>query len=367
MERDATQTAIMMTKMINCAAMADPPGRSIAAIRLRNGTTGEPALPPSIAFWGPLFCKALHSSVNSFAFGPSWLRARLRGGNIPPQEDIMMLPSPMTGRGAVRCGLAMMLLWLAGAAAEAACTAVAGLPLPYTPAAVGAGMVPPGHVGIRFLGHASFLIASPGGVSIVTDYNAYTRPDDLPDIVTMNHAHSSHYIELPDPGIKLVLRGWNTGNGVADYDITFGDVRVRNVPTNIRDDGALRGDGGTEYGGNSIFVFDVAELCIAHLGHLHHTLTPQHLAQLGPIDVLFAPVDGTWTLGHDDLIEVIEQIRPALVIPMHYFSGRILETFLAKTAERYRVRRNDGSSVVLAREELPKRTEILVVPAVSPY
>jgi L-ascorbate metabolism protein UlaG (beta-lactamase superfamily) len=220
----------------------------------------------------------------------------------------------MTGRGAVRCGLAMMLLWLAGAAAEAACTAVAGLPLPYTPAAVGAGMVPPGHVGIRFLGHASFLIASPGGVSIVTDYNAYTRPDDLPDIVTMNHAHSSHYTELPDPGIKLVLRGWNTGNGVADYDITFGDVRVRNVPTNIRDDGALRGDGGTEYGGNSIFVFDVAELCIAHLGHLHHTLTPQHLAQLGPIDVLFAPVDGTWTLGHDDLIEVIEQIRPALVI-----------------------------------------------------
>jgi L-ascorbate metabolism protein UlaG (beta-lactamase superfamily) len=280
--------------------------------------------------------------------------------------DIMTLPVSMSGRGAARCGLAMMLLWLAGAAAEAACTAVAGLPLPYTPASAGAAAIPPGHVGIRFLGHSSFLIESPGGVSIVTDYNAYIRPDELPDIVTMNHAHSSHYTEFPDPGIKLVLRGWDSGNGAADYDITFGDVRVRNVPTNIRE-GALRGDGGTEYGGNSIFVFDVAELCIAHLGHLHHTLTPQHLAQLGPIDVLFAPVDGTWTLGHDDLIEVIEQIHPALVIPMHYFSGRILETFLAKTAERYPVRRNDASSVVLAREELPKHTEILVVPAVSPY
>src|SRR5260221_4198426 len=98
----------------------------------------------------------------------------------------MLLPSPMTGRGAVRCGLAMMLLWLAGAAAEAACTAVAGLPLPYTPAAVGAGMVPPSQVGIRFLDHASFLIATPGGVSIVTHYNAFIRPDDLPVIVTMN-------------------------------------------------------------------------------------------------------------------------------------------------------------------------------------
>jgi L-ascorbate metabolism protein UlaG (beta-lactamase superfamily) len=296
----------------------------------------------------------------------SLLRTGLRRGNILPLEDIMTLPPPIIGRGAARCGLAMMLLWLVGAAAEAACTAVAGLPLPDTPASVGAAAIPSGHVGIQFLGHASFLIESPGGVSIVTDYNAYIRPDDPPDIVTMNHAHSSHYTDLPDPGIKLVLRGWNTGNGVADYDINFGDVRVRNVPTNIRD-GALRGDGGTEYGGNSIFVFDVAELCIAHLGHLHHTLTPQHLAQLGPIDVLLAPVDGTWTLGHDDLIEVIEQIRPALVIPMHYFSGRILETFLAKTAGRYPVRRNDESGVVLSRAELPKGTEILIVPGRSPY
>jgi len=282
------------------------------------------------------------------------------------EEEIMTLPSPMTARGAVCCGIALMLLSLAGAAAEAACTAVAGLPFSYTAASVGAPAIPAGHVGIGFLGHASFLIESPGGVRIVTDYNAYIRPDELPDIVTMNHAHSSHFTDLPDPGIKLVLRGWNTGNGAADYDITFGDVRVRNVPTNIRD-GALRGDGGTEYGGNSIFVFDVAELCIAHLGHLHHTLTPQHVAQLGPIDVLLAPVDGTWTLGHEDLIEVIEQIRPALVIPMHYFSGRILETFLAKSAARYPVRRNDDSSIVLSREELPKRTKILVVPARSPY
>src|SRR5260370_19702929 len=177
----------------------------------------------------------------------------------------------------------------------------------------------------------------------------------------MNHAHSSHYTDNPDPAIKLVLRGWNTGAGVPDYDVSFGDMRVHNVPTNIRD-GA-----GTEYGGNSIFVFDVADLCIAHLGHLHHTLTQQHHAELGSIDVLLAPVDGTWTLGHDDLIEVIEQIRPALVIPMHYFSGRILETFLAKIAGRYPVRRNDESGVVLSRMELPKRTEILVVPGRSPY
>jgi L-ascorbate metabolism protein UlaG (beta-lactamase superfamily) len=139
-------------------------------------------------------------------------------------------------------------------------------------------------------------------------------------------------------------------------------MRIHNVPTNIR-----AGDGGTELAGNSIFVFDVADLCIAHLGHLHHTLTPQHLTQLGPVDVLLTPVDGVYTLGHQDMVAVIESIRPALIVPMHYFAGRSLETFIAATEGRYPVRRNDESSVVLSRAALPKRTEILIVPPRSTY
>ena len=273
----------------------------------------------------------------------------------------MTLPSPMTARGAVCCGIALMLLSLAGAAAEAACTAVAGLPFSYAAASVGAPAIPAGHVGIGFLGHASFLIESPGGITAVTDYNGYIKPDRPPDIVTMNHAHSTHYTDSPDPGIKLVLRGWDPGGGVPDHDVTLGDMHVHNVPTNIRD------GGGTEFGGNSIFVFDAGDICVAHLGHLHHTLTPQHLAQLGPVDVLLTPVDGTWTLSHDDMIEVIESIRPALIIPMHYFSGRSLATFIADSAGRYPVRRNDTPSIALSRAVLPKRTEILVLPARSFY
>jgi L-ascorbate metabolism protein UlaG (beta-lactamase superfamily) len=257
--------------------------------------------------------------------------------------------------------LAAAALLLSAPGVLAACAAVAALPPLWTPVSVAAASLPPGHVGLSFLGHASFLIESPGGVTAVTDFNGYIRPDRLPDIVTMNHAHSSHYTDSPAPGIKLVLRGWDPGGGIPDHDVTLGDMHVHNVPTNIRD-GA-----GTEFGGNSIFVFDAGDLCIAHLGHLHHTLTPQHLAQLGPVDVLLTPVDGTWTLGHEDMIEVIESIRPALIIPMHYFSGRSLETFIADSAGRYPVRRNATPSVALARAELPKRTEILILPARSSY
>ena len=64
-------------------------------------------------------------------------------------------------------------------------------------------------VEITFLGHASFEIVSPSGVSAVTDYNGYNIPVDPPDIATMNHAHSTHYTPYPDPRIGHVLHGWS--------------------------------------------------------------------------------------------------------------------------------------------------------------
>ena len=215
----------------------------------------------------------------------------------------------------------------------------------------------PGTLDLTFLGHASFVLRSPGGVSIVTDYNDYIRPDFTPDVATMNHAHPTHYSLDPDPGIKLILRGWNTGTGIPHYREHFGDVQIRNVATNIRD-----WDGGTEYGGNSIFVFEIADLCIAHLSHLHHTLAPEHLAELGEIDVLIAPVDGAYTLGQHDMLEVLRQIKAPLTIPMHFFSPRVLEHFLNLIAGQYPIRKVESPNVTLSRAMLPKVPTILVIP-----
>jgi len=214
----------------------------------------------------------------------------------------------------------------------------------------------PNQVGLTFLGHASFLIESPAGVTIVTDYNGYIRPKALPDIVTMNNAHATHYTDHPDPGIKYVLRGWDPGGGVATHNVTYRDVRIRNVPTNVRD------VGGTRYNGNSIFIFEIADLCIAHLGHLHHVLTPEHLAEIGQIDVLLVPVDGNYTLDLDGMLEVIRQLHPPLLIPMHYFGPETLERFLARVRETYAVRLNETASVTVSRATLPARPEALVLP-----
>jgi L-ascorbate metabolism protein UlaG (beta-lactamase superfamily) len=211
-------------------------------------------------------------------------------------------------------------------------------------------------VAITFLGHASFLIESPGGVRIVTDYNGMIGAPVTPDIVTMNNAHPTHYSESIEPGVKFVLRGWDPAGGVAAHRLEYRDVRVHNVPTNLRESGATR------YNGNSIFVFDAAGLCIAHLGHLHHTLTPTHLAELGAIDIVMVPVDGALTLNQEDMIAVLQQIKPKIAIPMHVFTAARLDRFLARAAEHYRVRHMPKPRVVVSRADLPAEPEILVLP-----
>lgn len=216
----------------------------------------------------------------------------------------------------------------------------------------------PGTVELTFVGHASFVVRSVANVTAVTDYNDYVKPSFVPEVVTMNNAHSTHFTDHPDPGIKHVLRGWahEAGKPFAEHNIVVRDMRIRNVPTNVRD------YGGTRFAGNSIFVFETANLCIAHLGHLHHTLTETHLKWLGQIDVLLVPVDGGYTLAQELMVDIIEQIRPSLVIPMHYFSSRTLARFLALMEQRWPVKHHETPTIVLSRQMLPHKREILVLP-----
>ena len=209
------------------------------------------------------------------------------------------------------------------------------------PAAFRVAQLKSDQVRITYVGHSTFLLESPRVVRIATDYNDYVRPPVLPDIVTMNHAHSTHYTDHPDPGIPHVLRGWAEERGKpVRHDVQVKDVRVRNVPTNIRDWG-----GGTERHGNSIFVFEIANLCIAHLGHLHHTLNQQQLNDIGRIDAVLVPVDGSYTLDLDGMVEVLEGLKAPLMIPMHYFSVFTLNRFLDRMREKFDVEFSDTPSI----------------------
>ena len=225
------------------------------------------------------------------------------------------------------------------------------------PAAFTLAALKEGEVRISYVGHSTFQIDSPRGVRMATDYNDYVKPSALPDIVTMNRAHSTHYTDAPEPGIKFVLRGWKEDGRPTDHDLNFQDVRVRSVATNIRDY-----SGGTQRHGNSIFIFEVANLCIAHLGHLHHTLTQQQLNEIGAVDVVLVPVDGSYTLDLEGMIEVLTSLKPKLMIPMHFFSSYTLDRFLSRVRQNWEVQWNEVPSVVLSKHTLPQAPKVLVLP-----
>ena len=217
-----------------------------------------------------------------------------------------------------------------------------------------------GLVDLTFIGHSTFLIESPAGVTIATDYNGVVKPGVIPRIVTMNRAHSTHYTYNPEPEIEYVFHGWGDDGEPARHELAIEDVWLRNVTTNIR--GGFGMSGAIQRDMNSMFVFEVAELCIAHLGHLHHELTPEHLKALGRIDVVLAPVGGSYTLDVEEMIDVLDKIRAPLVIPMHYFGQATLARFLARLEEGYAIEYSDGPHVGLSRDTLPAMRTVLVLP-----
>lgn len=216
-------------------------------------------------------------------------------------------------------------------------------------------------VGIRYVSHSTYRIESPEGVSINTDYYGANGPGGVPRVVTMNRAHETHYTDSPDPRIEHVLRGWNpAGDGPAVHGLTVQDVFIRNVTTDIR------GWGGPGRDGNSIFVFEVADLCIGHLGHLHHQPTEEQYAALGRMDVLMVPVDGTYTMNVAEMIAVAKRLKSRIVLPMHYFGPRTLERFVAGMADEFAIEIRDDALLLVAAERLPQRPTVIVLPATGP-
>ena len=234
------------------------------------------------------------------------------------------------------------------------------IPVAWQLAALHLAVLNSDQVRLTFVGHATFLVESPQLVRIATDYNDYVKPPVLPDIVTMNHAHDTHYTDHPDPAIKYVLRGWGTSpEQPAIWDLKYRDVRVRNVPTNIR---SFYGSAMTERYGNSIFIFEIAGLCVTHLGHLHHTLTQQQLNEIGRVDVAMAPVDGSYTLDLDGMMQVLTALKAPLIIPMHYYAQYILDRFLDRARKLWDVETAEIPSVVVSKATLPTAPKVLVLP-----
>jgi hypothetical protein len=226
-----------------------------------------------------------------------------------------------------------------------------------TGAAIRGPKLPADTVELTFLGHSTFLIRTAQDATAVTDYNGYIRAPFAPDIVTMNRAHTTHYTDVIEPGVKHVLKGWMENGKIPSHNVTVRDLHVTNVPTNIREH---VGDSG--WAGNSIFIFKSASLCIVHLGHLHHRLIPSHAAKVGMVDVLLAPIDDGYTMPQTLLVQVIDDLHPTVVVPMHYGFGGTLESFLARMrARKFDIRIAKSRTTRFMKATLPRRPTVLVL------
>lgn len=167
---------------------------------------------------------------------------------------------------------------------------------------------------IEWLGHACFLLTGTDGTKVLTDpfdeKVGYPLPKVEVDVVTVSHQHFDHNATHLLPGQPVVVEG--TGRHTA------AGIAIRGVATfHDPDRGAKRGT-------NTVFVISLDGLNVCHLGDLGHSLSAEQAAEIGVVDVLCVPVGGFYTIDARVARETVDQLKPAVVLPMHYkFSSKM--------------------------------------------
>ena len=245
---------------------------------------------------------------------------------------------------------------------ESECLAMANAPPRVTPASLRI-TARPDEVSITYGGHSTYVIETPGGIKIATDYNGSYVTGRLPDVVTMNRAHSSHYTLSPDPRIPHVLHGWGDDGEAAHIALRVGDVFIRNVPTDIRRTYGIDPNAEMIPDGNSIFIFEVAGLCIGHLGHLHHKLDDSHFAAIGRLDILMVPIDGTYTMSLEGISDITRRLRASVVLPMHRFMTP-LDEFMQLIGKQFTIDVRSERTLTISRATLPDTPTVIILSGV---
>jgi L-ascorbate metabolism protein UlaG (beta-lactamase superfamily) len=211
---------------------------------------------------------------------------------------------------------------------------------------------------IKWLAHAAFLITADSGTRIVTDpyetneRHRYGDITETAEIVTVSHGHGDHNNVAAVNGNPQVLDSTEV-KGIKDRSI-----KIKAVLT-AHDDA-----GGSKRGPNIIFCFEVDGVNICHCGDLGHLLTDEQVKAIGKVDVLMVPVGGAFTVDAAAATRVCEQLKPRIILPMHYRTDKIsipiggVESFLKGKSN---VSRSDGSEIEVKAGKLPASVQIMLL------
>ncbi len=213
---------------------------------------------------------------------------------------------------------------------------------------------------LKYLGHACFLATASDGTTVVMDpYRSGAFGNAIrhapvrvaADVVLTSHSHDDHGYTGDIEGKPTVI-GKQGSHSVKS--IKFKGVAAFHDT-----------EGGSERGANVIFCFTMDGVRVCHCGDLGHVPTDDQVEQIGPVDVLLVPVGGFFTIDAGGAGQVMQKLKPAITIPMHYKTSKVnlpissADDFLKGKPN---VRRLDAFEIEITAQSLPAQPEILVLP-----
>lgn len=209
---------------------------------------------------------------------------------------------------------------------------------------------------IKWIGHSCFLIEGKEGKVLTDPFKEeipYSMPGTAVDVVTVSHEHFDHNAVDRVKGSPEIVRG--------DGPHTAAGITFQGVPS-FHDE-----ERGKKRGPNTIFLFTMESIRLAHFGDLGQPLTDAQKMALSQVEAAFIPVGGHFTIGPDqarDMIQALPKLK--VVFPMHYKTDKLGSNFPIVPLENFtrgmqNTRKIGRSEVALTRELLPGQTEVWIL------
>lgn len=206
---------------------------------------------------------------------------------------------------------------------------------------------------ILYLAHSSFLVTSESGFKVITDpYGpdlGYRPPGVSADVILVSHAHRDHDNVSSVIGRSVVIN--SAGAHRAQETVFCGTL----------------GSHGKSRGNIVIFTWEMDKVKLCHLGDLGEELSPEQVREIAPVDVLFVPVGGFYTIDAAGAREAAERLQARVVIPMHFLTGQLDRSrFPIAGVDHFiegqkNVRHVRSSEVDISKAGLPAEREFLVM------
>ncbi len=206
---------------------------------------------------------------------------------------------------------------------------------------------------ITWLGHSCFRIKGKEAAVVTDPYEkniGYSLGRPAANIVTVSHGHSQHDNIDGVGGSPKVI------SGPGEYEIA--NVLITGIRT-FHD-----AEGGEKRGKNTVYLIEIDEVMVCHLGDLGHVPTSEQAEEMSNVDVLLVPVGGLTTMDAAAASETISLLEPKIVIPMHYKTevlkgeleplGRFLKEMGLKEI-------TPQPKLVVTKQSLPAHTQVVVL------